>query len=131
MYESVAQANLANDARAAAYDGGSLRFYSGERPANVAAGVSGTLLATLPLAATAFGDSANRVLTAGTITTDAVPDNAGTIGYAACFAANGTTLLSLHTVGVGSGEIQVNSLTVSAGLPVSCSAFTITQPDGA
>jgi hypothetical protein len=131
MYESVAQANAVNDARRTAYNGGSLRFYSGARPANVAAGVSGTLLASLALAATAFAASSNRILTANAIT--AAPASAtGTVGYAACFASNGTTLISLHSASLAGngGEAILNSLTCTSGVDVSCSNFTISQPDG-
>jgi hypothetical protein len=132
MFESIAQANAVNDARRTAYNSGTLRFYTGARPANVAAGVSGTLLGSLALASTAFGASSNRIITAGTVTQDSSADATGTIGYAACFASDGTTLVSLHSCGVsGSGaECIVNSLSVTSGQPISCSSFTITQPDG-
>lgn len=132
MHESVAQANAVNDARRTAYNGGSLRFYTGARPVNVAAGVSGTLLATLALSATAFAASVNRVLTANAITSaNAVAG--GTIGYAACLASDGTTVLSTHSVSLAGngGEVIVNSLTAVEAVQVSCSSFTIAQPDGA
>lgn len=131
MYESVSQANIINDARAAAYNGGSLRIYSGARPANVAAGVSGTLLAQLTFGATAFGASSNRVLTANAITQDSSADATGTAGYAACFTSGGT-LISLHSLGLsGSGaECIISATAITAGMTVTCSSMTITQPDG-
>jgi hypothetical protein len=131
MYESVAQANLVQDARKAAYNGGSLRIYSGARPANVAAGVSGTLLAQLTFAATAFPASSARVLTANAITQDSSADAAGTAGYAAAFTSGGT-LISLHSLGLaGSGaECIISATTITLGMTVTCSSFTITQPDG-
>jgi hypothetical protein len=133
MLESVSQGNAANNGRATAYNGGSLRFYTGPRPASVAAGIgSAALLATLALSATAFGASSNRAVTANSIT-GANAAATGTIGFAACFAADGVTLISLHTVGTsGSGaECIVNSTSCTTGIAVSCSSFTITQPDGA
>lgn len=129
MFEKITQADLANNARKAAYDGGSLRLYSGARPANVAAGVSGTLLAQLALSATAFPVSSNRVLTANAITATTGITN-GTAGYAACFASDGTTLLSLHSLGTSAAEVIVNTTAITTGIAVSCSSFTISQPDG-
>jgi hypothetical protein len=132
MLESVTQSNAANTGRATAYNGGSLRFYTGSRPASVAAGIgSATLLATLTFGATAFASHTNRVSTANAITGANAIAN-GTIGFAAVFAADGTTLVSLHTVGTsGSGaECIVNSTTCTTGIAVSCSSFTLTQPDG-
>lgn len=132
MLESVAQSGAANSGRATAYNGALMRFYAGARPASVAAGVGGaTLLATLTMGATAFGAPSNRVMTANAITgANAVAD--GTIGFLAVFASNGATLLSLHTVSTsgGGGECIVNSLSCTTGIAVSCSSFTITQPDG-
>lgn len=131
MYESVAQANLVQAARQTAYNGGSLRIYSGARPASVAAGVSGTLLAQLTFGNPAFPAPSNRLLTANAITQDSSADNAGTAGYAACFTSGGT-LISLHSLGLaGSGaEAIISATTITAGMTVTCSSFTINQPDG-
>lgn len=133
MLESVSQSNAANNARALAYNNALMRFYTGSRPASVAAGVgSATLLGTLELGTDAFGDSANRVMTASSI-----PDSAavadGNIGFLAVFASNGTTLISLHTVSTAGngGECIVNSLVCVNGIAISCNSLTITQPDGA
>lgn len=131
MYESVDQANLVNDARTAAYDDGYMKVYTGSRPANVAAGVSGTLLGILTFGSTAFGSSSNRVATANTITQESSADNTGTIGYVACFDSS-DTLVSLHSAGIsGSGaECIFNTLSVIAGQVITCTSFTISQPDG-
>lgn len=130
MKESIAQANAANDGRKTAYNSGLMRCYTGSAPANVDTATSGTLLGTLTFSATAFGSSSSRVLTANSITQDSSADASGTIGYVRCFASDGTTALSDHLVGVGSGEAQFNTLSVAAGQPISCTSFTITQPDG-
>jgi len=130
MKESILQANAANNGRKTAYNSGLMRCYTGSAPANADSALTGTLLGTLTFSATAFGNSSSRVITANAITQDSSADNSGTIGYVACLASDATTVLSLHTVGVGSGEAQFNTLTVAAGQPISCSSFTITQPDG-
>src|SRR5512142_1352238 len=120
MLESVSQANAALNARATAYNNGLIRCYTGTRPANLTP--TGTLLGTLTMGATAFQAAANNAMVANAITQDSSADNTGTLGYVMCFASDGTTALSSHTVGVGSGEFQVNTVSVSAGQPISCTA---------
>jgi hypothetical protein len=128
MKESTSQAAAALNARATAYNGGSIRYYQGTMPASVAAGVgSDTLLAQMTFGATAFATTSTNTLTANAITQDTSADATGTIGYAACFSSGGT-LISLHTVGTSGAEITVNTVNVVAGLPVTMSSFTITQP---
>jgi hypothetical protein len=112
------------------YDGGTIRYYTGAIPASVAAGVSGTLLATMTFSATAFPTTASNTLTASAVTQDASADATGTIGYAACFESDGTSLISLHTVGTSGAEVTVNTTSCVAGLPVTMTSFTITQPLG-
>lgn len=127
MKISTAQAALALNALKAAYDSSTIRYYQGTMPASVATGVgSDTLLGSLTMDSTAFPTTSTNVLTANAITQDSSADATGTIGYAAVF--NGSTLISLHTVGTSGAEITVNTLSVVAGLPITMSSFTITQP---
>jgi hypothetical protein len=131
MLESVAQSNAANDARAAAYNSGTIECRSGARD-TIAAEPVGTLLATLTFSADAFGDSVNRVITANAITADSSADEAGTIGHIVCKSSGGT-ILSVHTASLtgGAGEAQFESLTTEVGKAVTITSFAITQPDGA
>jgi hypothetical protein len=134
MKESIAQRDVVQNARKTAYNSGLIRCYTGTAPADVATAqtaLTGTLLGTLTFGATAFGSSSGGVLTANAITQDSAADANGTIGYVACMASNGTTVISLHSVGVGSGEFQFNTLLAAVGQPISCTSCTITQPDGA
>lgn len=132
MFETISQSNLANDARTAAYNGGSLRCLSGAKAADVSTEPVGTLLATLTFSATAFGASVNRVATANAIAPDSSADASGTIGHVVCFTSGGTAISS-HTASLsgGGGEAIFDSLSTVAGLPVACSGMTITQPNGA
>lgn len=131
MIESVAQSNAANDARATAYNSGTIECRTGARVA-IASEPSGTLLGTLTFAADAFGDSNNRTMTAASITADSSADSAGTIGHIVCKSSGGT-ILSCHTATLtgGGGEAIFESLTTEVGKAISITAFTITQPDGA
>ena len=60
---------------------GKLRIYSGSRPANVAAAITGTLLAELTLNATFAAAATGGVLTANAITGDTSADSTGTASH--------------------------------------------------
>ena len=87
----------------------------------------GTVVATLPLSATAFGASSAAVITAAAITSDTNAAG-GTIATATLALNNGTTVIVHCTVGTSGDAINVTSggLTVTAGDTVSCSALTYT-----
>lgn len=122
------------DAAAAAANSGLLRVYNGTPPANTAAALSGnTLLAELTLNATAFAAASAGVLTANAISPDASANASGTITFARIYESDGTTVWSqINDVGTtGSGsELEMPSLTVTSGEPVTASALTITWPEG-
>lgn len=133
MHESTESLNAAQTGRKVLYDNGYLRYYSGTRPVNVAAGLGGaTLLAENRFAATAFGSPSGGVLTAAAIT-GANATQSGTVSFAAAFKSDGTTIISLHDVGLaGSGaECIADSLSATSGLAFNTTSMTLTQPDGA
>lgn len=71
---------------------GILRIYSGSRPANVAAAISGTLLAECVCNASAFAAAASGgVLTANAIANDSSANASGTATHYRLFQSNGTT----------------------------------------
>lgn len=133
MRINAARANAALDSILAALNGGSLRFYSGSRPATVDTAATGTLLATVGFSATAFAPAASRSATANAITSDTSIDATGTAGYARGFASDGTTAVADFTVGVtgGTGEILLSSTALSAGARLDITAFTVSLPVGA
>ena len=117
-----------------ALDGGGsnglLRIYSGSAPAPDAA-ATGTLLAELPLSATAFGAAVDTTpggsVTAAAITTANALAN-GTAGYARLVDSTGGNAINL-TVGVGTGELQLTTLTIVSGQPVQVTSLVLTQPE--
>src|SRR4051812_43531903 len=95
MIIAIAQRQTALDAWMVLLNGGSLKFYSGTRPA--ALSLSGnTLLSTTPLNATAAGaTNSSGVATFNAITTDAAPAANGTATFAFACKSDGTPILNL------------------------------------
>jgi hypothetical protein len=124
--------NAALDSMVAQANGGSLRIYSGTAPANADAALSGnTLLAVLPLGATAFGAAVGGVVTANAITADASADANGTPTFFRLLASNGTTVVFQGTAGASGQELNLSNLSggqIVAGGSVSVSSLTVTQP---
>lgn len=90
-------------------------------------GASATV-ATLPFSATAFGAASSGVSTANAITSDT--NAAGGTAAKAEFQTSGSVakvLCSVTATG-GGGDIQLSSVTISAGQTVSISSLTYTAP---
>lgn len=123
-------ANAAADAVTALANSGKLRIYSGTKPANADASITGTLLAELTLNATAFGAASAGVATANAITADSSADASGTATHFRVWKSNGTSPLWDGTVGTSGADLNLNSVAISAGAQVSVSSFTYTQSKG-
>ena len=125
----AATVEAAVDAAAALLNSGLLRIYSGSQPA-VDAALTGTKLAELTFGSTAFGGSSASggtvTATANAITSD-TSAVAGTAGYHALVASDGTTVVATGSVGTSGADLNLNSLTISSGATVSCSSYTITE----
>ena len=123
-----AQRSRAADAVCARANNGRLRIYGGTPPADANAALSGnTLLADLTLGATAFGAAANGVATANAITSDSSADNTGTATFFRVLESDLTAVVFQGTVGVSGAELNLSSVSVIAGGPVSVTALTYTQ----
>ena len=104
---------------------GTIKVYTGSQPALDVA-VTGTLLVTLTFGATAFGASASAVATANAIT-NGTAGNTGTAGYFALCESGGAVVMTGLCGLTGSGsDLNLNTLAITSGVTVSCSAFTIT-----
>jgi hypothetical protein len=118
------------NAAAALLNAGFLSIYSGAQPA-LDGSVTGTLLVQLTFSATAFSSA---VAAAGTVTATAnaigsgTAGNTGTAGYFALLASNGTTVIATGVCGTSGSDLNMSTLSISAGTVVSCSLFTLTQP---
>ena len=105
---------------------GLLRIYDGTQPASVATALSGnTLLAELPLSATAFGAASGGVLTAAAITDEASAPATGTQTWATLTTSAGTRVVDM-SCGNGSGDLNLSG-TITSGGTVSVTSLTITD----
>lgn len=122
--------NVANNAVAALLNTGYVRIYSGTRPANGQAALSGnTLLAELRFGATAFGASASGVATANAITQTGTNNASGTATFARLFKSDGTSQIRDMDVVVSAtpDAVVASNTTVVAGGTFGISALTMTQ----
>lgn len=90
-------------------------------------GAPGTAVATLPLSADAFGDSASGTATANAITSDTnATGNASAVAAATLETSAGTVVIHCAVGASGSDINMTNGLTVANGDTVSCSSLTYT-----
>ncbi len=117
------------NAAAALANNGFLEIYSGAQPALDGA-LTGTKLAKLTFGATAF---AAATASGGTVTAtaNAIGSAAalatGTAGYFALLKSDDSTVIASGSVGTASADLVLNSTSISSGVNVSCSSFTITE----
>lgn len=104
---SQAAATAEGTALSALVNSGFLKIYTGSRPASPETGASGTLLVTLPLAATAMTWS-NGVGTLGGVPLTGYAVAAGTPGWARFSTSGGTGTIDVD-VGVGSTTLWAAS----------------------
>lgn len=106
---------------------GILRIYSGTRPANVAAAITGTVLAECVCNASAFAAAASGgVLTANAITNDSSANASGTATHYRLFQSNGTTAVIDGDVSTSGADLNLDNTSINIGQVVSVTSFTIT-----
>lgn len=86
-----------------------------------------TVLATIVLADPSFTVAGSVMTMAGVPRSDTSADNTGTAALARIKDSNGVVVVDGLTVGVGSGDIQLNSTALSAGQTVTINSGTITH----
>ena len=102
-----------------------LRIYSGTRPANVAASITGTLLAELTCNATFAPASSGGVLTLNSITS-ATAVATGTASHFRLWNSGATTAMVDGDVGTSGSDLNLNSTSITSGGSVAVTSFTIT-----
>lgn len=124
---SAASKNLGLNAQLDVLNAGFFRIYSGTRPATPDTALSGnTLLAELPLNATAFTAAVGGTKTANAITSAASAAATGTATFFRMFKSDGTTAVLDGTVGTSGTDAIINSTAIQALTVVSCSSCVIT-----
>lgn len=111
-----------------AIDGGAgaglLRIYDGSRPAT--GGAATTLLAELTLS-DPCGSVSAQVLTFSAITADASANATGTASWARIVTSAGTFCVDLSVTATGGGgDVQLSTVSITAGQQVTCTSATIT-----
>lgn len=90
-------------------------------------GSPGTVAATLPLSATAFGASSSGTATANAITSDtSATGNASAVATATLQTSGSTVVIHCAVAASGSDINMSNGLTIANGDTVSCSSLTYT-----
>ncbi len=105
---------------------GLLRIYDGTKPANVAAAITGTLLAELTLNATFAAAAASGVLTLNAITQDSSANATGTATHYRILTS-GTAAIMQGDVGTSGSDLNLNTTSIVSGGVVSISSWTITD----
>ena len=106
---------------------GLLRIYSGTRPANPAAPITGTLLASLTLGTPFAPAASSGVLTANAITGDASADATGTATHFRIWRSDGTTAVIDGDVGTAGSDLNLTTTSIVIGQPVNVTSLTITE----
>jgi len=83
-------------------------------------------VATLTFSDPAFGDAATGTATASAITSD-TNATGGTIAQASAYDSNAAKVIEF-TCGTSGADINLSSLSITAGDTVSCSSLTVTVP---
>jgi hypothetical protein len=120
--------------------GGASRMliYTGSAPADADLAATGILLADIPLEATPFtgptdtGSGSLLTLDITPTPEDTSADGTGTAGYARLVTSGGASIIQFDDITVtgGGGEVEMNSLDVTAGVSVQITgAGTITIPE--
>jgi hypothetical protein len=86
-----------------------------------------SLLVTLTFAATAFGAASTGVATAAAIT-NGTAGATGTAALAAIHDRDDAAVITGLVVGAGSGDINLNSVSITSGDVVSITSMTVSQP---
>lgn len=118
------------DAALANLNSGTLKGYTGTRPATADTALSGnTLTFTVTFGATAFGAATTAtpsVATANAITQDsAATGNASPVTFFRAFKSDGTTVVLDGNIGISGSDLNLNSTTIVAGGIVQISAMTV------
>ena len=126
-----AAVNAEADAVARQLDAGKLRIYSGAQPTNADTAIGAqVLLAELTFNATSAAAAVAGVLTFNAITSDTAADATGTAAWFRALQSNGTSVVMDGTVGTATSDAIINSVAISIGAQVDCTAFTFSVSKG-
>ena len=104
-----------------------LAGYTGSKPTNISDAATGTKLFEITLPSDWMGASSSGVKSMSGTWQDSAADNTGTVGYWELRKSDDTVIMR-GSVGVGSGELQFLTTSITAGQPINVTAFAFTAP---
>lgn len=104
-----------------------LKLRSGAAPANCAAGDAGTVLCSITLPSDWMAAASSGAKAKSGTWSDVGIGGGGTIAHFRLYKSDGTTCVAQGTVGVGSGDLQVDNNVIADGQVVTVTAFTLTD----
>jgi hypothetical protein len=104
-----------------------MKIFDGSLPANCGAADAGDVLATLTLPSDWLAAASSGSKAKSGTWEDASADDTGTAQYFRIYASDGTTCHLQGTVGVGSGDLQVNTTSFVAAGAVTITSFSLTD----
>lgn len=111
------------------FDGGTLEFRTGSRPATAGAAATGTVVASITLPTPSFATPASRSMAKAGTWEDTSADASGTIGYARMKNTGDTQRIDFTVTATGGGgDIQVDNTVLAAGQDFKVTAATIAYP---
>ena len=125
---AIAAINAQAAATGALCNSGYLRLYTAPRPTLADDAATGTLLAELRFAATAFGSPIDGVITANPITAEDAALADGTAAWFRALSSDGTTAVFDGNVGLMDADLILPTVTVSVGLRIEIDSLIYTQP---
>jgi len=129
-HASIAAWNAALNAIMATLNSGFIELYTGSQPATPDVAVSSqTLLATLPLSATAFASASGGTATANAIT-NASAAATGTATWFRAYKSDGVTAVIDGSVGTSGCDLNLNDVALTTGGTVSITSWTVSMPVG-
>jgi len=124
---SITECNTANNAANALLNGGTIEIKSGTEP-DIDGAISGTILETFVIPATAFGASANRIATMNTIAAIvAVSVGSGT-PYHYVAKDSGGNIRRSGTAGTSGTDMILSAATWGIGDDLTITAWITQQP---
>jgi hypothetical protein len=104
-----------------------LKIRTGSAPANVAAADSGDVLATLSLPSDWMEAASSGSKAKNGTWQDLSADDDGTAAHFRIYASNGTTAHMQGTVGTSGADLNLSSVSFTAGQSVTITSFTLTE----
>lgn len=115
---------IGNSGAGVSFDSGTLEIRSGTRPADANTALAGTVLATVALPADAFAVAAAGSMAKNGTWQDTSADATGTASYFTMHDSTSTYRID-GDVAVGSGDLQVDSVSFTAGQQFTITGFTL------